>query len=156
MTVSADGTGHRNINYNAHHAHYLAEDYESGNEEKKQVTCNLGINASLDGTSKQSVEDWMIIFQNMAATFNRSPFGKRHGGVLRVVSILIKLVGMLTDHCAKEKKDAVALEKKKLEAVFQSLGEDEFLEYSKEELLEHFLLANNEMIAKIGGQDKME
>ncbi len=29
MTFSADGTGHRSINYNSRHAHMLVEDYES-------------------------------------------------------------------------------------------------------------------------------
>jgi hypothetical protein len=29
MTLSADGTGHRSINYNSRHAHMLVEDYKS-------------------------------------------------------------------------------------------------------------------------------
>ena len=34
MTFSADGTGHRNINYNSWHAHILVEDYGSSGSGK--------------------------------------------------------------------------------------------------------------------------
>jgi len=34
MTFSADGTGHRSINYNSWHAHMLVEDYMSSDSGK--------------------------------------------------------------------------------------------------------------------------
>jgi len=38
MTFSADGTGHRSINYNSRHAHMLVEDYESLDSRKIRAT----------------------------------------------------------------------------------------------------------------------
>jgi len=38
MTFSADGTGHRSINYNSRHAHMLVEDYESSGDGKTCAT----------------------------------------------------------------------------------------------------------------------
>ena len=38
MTFSADGTGHRSINYNSRHAHMLVEDYESPRSGKTRAT----------------------------------------------------------------------------------------------------------------------
>ena len=38
--------------------------------------------------------------------YNNSPLGKCSGLILKLIELLIKLMGMNTDHCAKEKKDA--------------------------------------------------
>src|SRR3954463_5322735 len=75
-------------------------------------------------------------------------------GLLRVVDIFIKLTGMHSDHCAKEKKDAQLLEKEKTRATYQSLGENEILEKSNEELLPHIIETRKEMIKAIGGDEK--
>jgi len=70
------------------------------------------------------------------------------------MDIFIKLTGMHSDHCAKEKKDAQLLEKEKTRATYQSLGENEILEKSNEELLPHFMEARKEMIKAVGGDVK--
>jgi len=51
------------------------------------------------------------------------------------VDILIKLAGIHSDHCAKEKKDAQLMEKQKQEATNQVLGEKAMLNKTEEELL---------------------
>src|SRR5260370_5232310 len=51
MTISADGTGHRSINYNSRHAHMLVEDYWSSNIGKARATRFLGIIPSPDVSS---------------------------------------------------------------------------------------------------------
>ena len=38
--------------------------------------------------------------------YNGSPFGKHVVGLVKFSEPLIKLVGINTDHCTKEKKDA--------------------------------------------------
>ena len=45
--MSADGTGHKKINYNSHHANYKISDSHG---KKTQVTHFLGIERSLDGS----------------------------------------------------------------------------------------------------------
>src|SRR6266545_399797 len=129
MTFSANGTGHRSINYNSRHAHMIVEDYGSSSSGKTRATRFLGIKPSRDGSSKEAIADWQTTITEILDLYNRSPFGKRSGGTLiGLVDILIKLTGMNTDHCSKEKKDASEMEKLKEWAVNQHLGEEAMLE----------------------------
>ena len=50
--------------------------------------------------------DWENTLKKIIDLYNGSPFGKRVGGLVKFIELLIKLVGMNTDHCAKERKDA--------------------------------------------------
>ena len=135
MTFSADGTGHRSINYNSRHAHMLVEDYESLDSRKICATQFLGIKPSRDGSSKEAIADWQTTITEILDLYNRSPFGKRSGGsLIGLVDILIKLTGMNTDHCAKEKKYAYEMEELKKWAVNQHLGEEAMLEKSLQEI----------------------
>jgi len=135
MTFSADGTGHRSINYNSRHAHMLVENYGSSGSGKTRATRFLGIKPSRDGSSKEAIADWQMTITEILDLYNRSPFGKRSGGTLiGLVDILIKLTGMNTDHCAKEKKDAYEMEELKKWAVNQHLGEEAMLEKSLQEI----------------------
>jgi hypothetical protein len=105
MTFSADGTGHRSINYNSRHAHMIVEDYGSSSIGKTRATRFLGIKPSCDGSSKEAIADWQTTITEILDLYNRSPFGKQSGGTLiGLVDILIKLTGMNSDHCAKEKR----------------------------------------------------
>jgi len=107
MTFSADGTGHQSINYNSRQAHLLVEDYKSqeNNDKLQCATRFLGIRSARDGSSDEAIADWQLTLSDIVDLYNHSPFGKRSGGgLLRVIDILIKLTGMNTDHCAKERK----------------------------------------------------
>jgi len=157
MTFSADGTGHRSINYNSRHAHMLVEDYESSGSGKIRATRFLGIKPSRDGSSKEAIADWQIAITEILDLYNRSPFGKRSGGsLIELVDILVKLTGMNTDHCAKEKKDAYEMEKLKEWAVNQHLGEDAMLEKSLHEIYGLQMGAQKKMVQTAGGQQKWE
>jgi len=154
MTFSADGTAHRSINYNSRHVNLSAENYTSNSGKTEKVTRFLGIQPSLDGSSAESLKDYDKILKTVVDLFNRSPFGKRSGNLLRVVDVLVKLVGMHSDHCNKEKKDFEGMREKKMDAVHQTLGEKEILDKPTQELLPHFLAANSQMIENAGGKGK--
>ncbi len=159
MTFSADGTSHRSINYNSRHVHLRVEDYASQISEdntKQQATRTLGIQSSLDGSSEMAVADWENTLKKITLLYNESPLGKRSGSLLKFVDLLVKLMGMNTDHCAKEKKDARMLEELMAWAVGQQLGEEKMLEMSLEEIAEHFNRAEEKMIKKAGGLHKWE
>jgi len=135
MTFSADGTDHQSINYNSRHAHMLMEDYESPGSGKIHATQFLGIKPSCDSSSKEAIADWQIAITEILDLYNCSPFGKQsEGSLIELIDILVKLTGMNTDHCAKEKKDAYEMEKLKKWAVNQCLGEDAMLEKSLHEI----------------------
>ncbi len=159
MTFSADGTSHRSINYNSRHVHLQVEDYafkSSDNNPKQQVTRTFGIQLSLDGSSEMAVADWENTLKRITQLYNESPLGKRSGSLLKFVDLLVKLMGMNTDHCAKEKKDAQILEELKTWAVDQHLGEEKMMEMSLEEIAEHLRKAEENMIRKAGGLHKWE
>ena len=89
--------------------------------------------------------------------YNCSPFGKWSGGSLvELVDILVKLTGMNTDHCAKEKKDASEMEKLKKWAVNQCLGEEAMLEKSLHKIYQLQMDAQKRMVQAAGGQQKWE
>ena len=157
MTFSADGTGHRSINYNSQHAHMLVEDYDSLDTKKIRATRFLGIKPSRDGSSKEAISDWQTTINEILDLYNRSPFGKRSGGsLIGLVDILIKLTGMNTDHCAKEKKDAKEMEGLKKWAVNQHLGEEVMLEKSIQEIYQLQIGAQKKMVQAAGGPKKWD
>ena len=124
-------------------------------EVKQHVQRFLGIQSSVDGTSEQAIKDWDETLKKIIRIFNNSPLAHRTGHMLRLVDIFVKLLGMHTDHCAKEKKDYKLLKKKEA-AVHQVLGEKEILEKSNDELVPSFLEANKQMIEDAGGQAKWD
>jgi len=63
-------------------------------------------------------------------------------------------MGMNSDHCSKEKKDARLLEELKAWAVNQSLGEEVMLEMPMDEIVQLFQKAESDMIKAAGGQQK--
>jgi len=157
MTFSADGTGHRSINYNSWHAHMLVEDYMSSDSGKICATQFLGIKPSRDGTSKEAIADWQTTITEILDIYNHSPFGKRSGGsLIGLVDILVKLTGMNTDHCTKEKKDVNEMEELKKWAVNQHLGEEAMLERSIQEIYELQMAAQKKMIQAAGGPQKWD
>src|SRR6266540_2840422 len=135
----------------------LVEDYGSLDSGKTRATRFLGIKPSRDGSSKEAIVDWKTTITEILDLYNRSPFGKRSGGsLIGLVDILVKLTGMNTDHCAKEKKDAREMEELKKWAVNQHLGEDAMLEKSLPEIYELQMSAQRKMIQAAGGQQKLE
>ena len=155
MTFSADGTSHRSINYNSRHVHLLAEDYAiSGSNAKQRVTRTFGIQSSRDGSSEEALADWENTLNKIITTYNESPLGKRSGSLISLIDILIKLMGMNTDHCSKEKKDSRMLEERKAWAVNQHLGGEKMLDMSLEEVTAYFGKEEADMIKKAGGSQK--
>ena len=155
MTFSTDGTSHRSINYNSCHVHLIAEDYSSPEGSSKQrVTRTFGIQSSKDGSSEEAIADWKNGLNKAIDLYNNSPLGKRSGGLFKFIELLIKLAGMSTDHCLKEKKDARLLEALKAWAVDQHLGEEKMLEMTLEEIHDYFKKAEEEMIKKAGRVNK--
>ena len=107
MTFSADGTSHHSINYNSCHVHLIAENYTpSESSSKQRVTRTFGIQSSKDGSSEEAISDWEKNLKAIVDLYNNSPLGKCSGGLVKFIDLLIKLAGMNTDHCSKEKKDA--------------------------------------------------
>ena len=92
MTFGADGTTHRNINYNAQHAHYKTEAYSvNGTNTIERKTRLLGVHSALDGSSEQSIKAWKNLLDNIANIYNQSPLAKHTDNLLRTIDIFMKL-----------------------------------------------------------------
>jgi len=122
------------------------------NGNKVHVTRFLGLQTSLDGSSEQAVNDWDDELQNITDIFNDSPLAQESDNFLRLVEIFVKLSGMSSDHCGKEKKDFKLMGEKKEAAIEQILGEKRILDDSVDELMPHYIQANEEMLKEIGGE----
>ena len=107
LAISSDGTCHHSIKYNSHYVDLRAETYSTNGmmEIKEQVTCFLGICSSVDGTSEQAIKDWDTTFVKSIEVYNNSSHGQHSGTLMGLVNIFVKLLGMHSDHCSKEKKD---------------------------------------------------
>ena len=68
------------------------------------MTCFLGIERSLDGSSEQAMQDWDNQLQKIFDISNKSPFAKTNDTFTRLIETYAKLIGMHSDHCAIEKK----------------------------------------------------
>ena len=149
LTLSSDGTAHKNLNYDSRHAHYKVEGPDG---EKTQVTRFLGLQRTLDGSSKEAVKEWDYQLQIFFNVFNGSPLATERNMWARLVDIYIKFAGMHADHCTKEKKNFVLMKEKKIAATEQILGEKRIVDDPVDQLMPHFLAANQAMMEKIGGQ----
>jgi len=107
---------------------------------------------SLDDSSEQSMKDWKDTLDSVVDLFNRSSLGQCYGKFFCTVDIMAKLVGMMTDYCAKEKKGDVALEELKQEAIIQNFGEDKMVQKSTKKLLSKFLDIQKEPVKSLGDQ----
>jgi hypothetical protein len=149
LTLSSDGTAHKNLNYDSRHAHYKVEGPDG---EKTQVTRFLGLQRTLDGSSEEAVKEWDYQLQIFFNVFNGSPLATERNMWARLVDIYIKFAGMHADHCTKEKKNFVLMKEKKIAATEQILGENRIVDDPVDQLMPHFLAANQAMMEKIGGQ----
>ncbi|KAF8800758.1 hypothetical protein BYT27DRAFT_7235975 [Phlegmacium glaucopus] len=143
LDKTEDGTGHKNLNYNSRYAHYKVRDADG---EQAQVTCFLGLQRSLDGSSEQVMRDWDDQLQKIFDIYNDSPLAKEQSSFTCLINVYSKLAGMHADHCAKEKKDYDLMGKKKTEAVHQVLGKRRIIDDTNEELMPFFLSAHKEMV----------
>lgn len=157
-TIGKDGTGHRGINYESKHIHLEVEDYSNtlGINEHKKVTRFLGIQSTRDGSSETAMKEWENTLKEIEELYNNSPLAKRERMELKYIELLTKLVGMNSDHCAKEKKDARMLEELKIWALEQSFGEKTLRRLKPHEVDEIFEKANKTMVKRAGGKKKWE
>ena len=109
MTFNADGTSHRSINHVSRHVHLMADNYSKLPDGGARccVTRFLGIQSTKDGSSEEAIKEWESSLNKIIELYNQSPLAKREGIELKFIHLLTKLVGMNSDHHAKEKRTLV-------------------------------------------------
>jgi hypothetical protein len=114
-------------------------------------SCFLGLHSSVDKSSEHEVEDWEDILADALKMFQKSSLGKRSKNFDHVLDLMIKWMGVNTDHCSKAKKTSHLLSEKKSDAVVQCLGKDEVLDKFSEETDAIFEKLRIEIIDNAGG-----
>jgi hypothetical protein len=114
-------------------------------------SCFLGLCSSVDQSSEQKVKDWEDILGDTLKMFQKSPLGKRSKNFDHVLDLMLKWMGLNTDHCSKAKKTSCLISEKKTDAVVENLGENKVLDKSFEETGAVFEKFRMEMIGNARG-----
>ncbi|KAG2114426.1 hypothetical protein DEU56DRAFT_748953, partial [Suillus clintonianus] len=89
VTLSGDGTSHKNVNYQSHHITYTSHD-------GKGVTRFAGIQHEVNHTSETQLQGWKDVLHEMCDTYNTCMAGEK--AVADPREVVSKVKGMLTDH----------------------------------------------------------
>jgi hypothetical protein len=152
LTVSCDGTTHKNVNYESRHVNMLVPDY--GSEEAKHRSRLIGVDSASDHSSQTQADAWISKIQEKFDAYNQSPLGKRSQHVLRLADFFACLRGMNSDHANDQKKLAALLKRMKQDMMQKSLGEDVLLHMNMPDLLVLLSDAKNQKIEAVGGLTK--
>ncbi|KAG1853184.1 hypothetical protein DFJ58DRAFT_728297 [Suillus subalutaceus] len=95
VTLSGDGTSHKNVNYQSHHITYTSHD-------GKGVTRFVGIQHEVNHTSETQLQGWKDVLHDMCDTYNTCMAGEK--AVADPREVVSKVKGMLTDHAEDQKK----------------------------------------------------
>ncbi|KIK80700.1 hypothetical protein PAXRUDRAFT_157974 [Paxillus rubicundulus Ve08.2h10] len=95
ITLSSDGTSHKNINYAAHHITYSGQ----GEESKCGIMRFVGIQCEFNHTSETQLEGWQGLTTDMYTTYNEYMDTQ-----VDSQECVEKVKGMLTNHTEDPKK----------------------------------------------------
>jgi hypothetical protein len=66
LTVSGDGTTHRNVNFKSRHVHMKVPDYNSDDSSKEKHKSRLiGVDSATDHSSQTQFDGWKRRFNNL-------------------------------------------------------------------------------------------
>jgi len=146
MTVSGDGTSHKNIQFSSRHVVMIP----SGSDPPKDFF--LGIAPEVNHTTETQLQGWKQTFQHLCDDFNKSPLGKIASA--NPVKLWAILTGYLSDHSSDQKKLSTMLQKYRWECDRELRGEAARLSGRHAEEWESvFLEKAKEFMDEIGGQE---
>jgi hypothetical protein len=146
MTLSGDGTSHKNIQYSSRHTVAIPQNDDSPKD------CFLGIVPEVNHTTATQFEGWKETIQHLCDNYNDSPLGNNEP--VNPTCVWEKLRGYLSDHASDQKKLSAALQKYRWECDRELRGQaamlsDECAEERKQVMVEK----GKELMEEIGGPD---
>ncbi|KAF8238173.1 hypothetical protein L208DRAFT_1355507 [Tricholoma matsutake] len=157
LTISADSTSHRKINYEACHVALRTPDYRSSD---LMVDLNsmpsvhlLGVDSEVDHTSEVSVAGWLDKMEDVAVTFNKSPLSQQMECEFMMSDLADLLWGMNGDHVSNEKQTATLMKEWKTEQTFICLGSKQLAQKTPANLIIFLAGWNQKKIEAVGGID---
>ncbi|KAI0367582.1 hypothetical protein BV20DRAFT_949876 [Pilatotrama ljubarskyi] len=146
VTISGDGTNHKNVNFESCNL-YL-------NYDDTHVRRFLGIHSAPNHTSEQQLAGWQARFQDLYDTYNRSPQGKAVPRDARELPCMV--VGMTTDHANDQKKLHRLMKEWKMRCDRELRGERAVMLMLPEELSSLLHETSVKAITEAGDQTKWE
>ena len=146
MTVSGDGTSHKNIQYSSRHAVAIP----SGNGPPKD--CFLGITPEVNHTTATQFEGWKETIQHLCDNYNKSPLGDEVP--IKPTRVWQRMRGYLSDHASDQKKLSTMLEEYRRECDRELRGEPAMFSGEDTEEREQLLREKGkELMEEIGGSE---
>jgi hypothetical protein len=157
LTVSGDGTTHKNVNYESKHINMLVPLYNSDHPTASEHRSRLvGVDSATDHSSKTQADGWKSKIQEKLAVYNQSPLAKRSQAALTLADFFVHLHGMNSDHAKDQKKLAKLLQEIKQSLLHEKLGEERLLDMDLSELKGLLEQANNQKLKDVGGQSNWD
>jgi hypothetical protein len=133
---------------------YTDSDIQAGQaKEPKWTLRTLGVDTSVNHTSKTQVNGLRQRLEELSRVFNESPFAKRHN--LRFVpdDFAYRLIGTSGDHAADQKRCHAILQIWRLEVIMQQLGEEALFGMDVTRMVALLVQLKGDQIIKYGGQE---
>lgn len=158
LTVSADSTSNRGVDFESRHIAMRVPDYQSGTlgvDPKSQPKIRLlCVDSTVEHTAEAAVNSFISRVEEALDFFNRSPQAQLLRKKVTIRTFMRLLKGMCGDHASKEKSAARGLADKKRDASIEDLGEDALLSLSVPDLVKYLSAWNQKKIAAAGGMDE--
>ena len=147
MTLSGDGTSHKNIQFSSRHAVTIPPD---GDPPKDSF---LGIMPEVNHTTNTQFDGWKQMFRHLCDNYNKSPLGNMVPA--NPVKLWALLRGYLSNHASDQKKLSTMLQRYRWECERELRGEAAMLSGAHTEEWEKvFREKGNELMGDIGGSER--
>ncbi|KAJ7183448.1 hypothetical protein C8R46DRAFT_883756 [Mycena filopes] len=139
VTLSSDGTSHRNIKYESRHLTYAAPTYtkDSAAPQTAFRTRVVEVQHALDHTAQSQYEGWEIVSKIIEDTYSNSPLARRdklEGLAFEADDMWRKMVAYNADHAADVKSTARKCTDKKAFVAERDLGKSALKNMSDKEV----------------------
>ncbi|GJE89766.1 hypothetical protein PsYK624_058730 [Phanerochaete sordida] len=150
ITISGDGTTHRNVGKEARNVTVLVPDSYAEPSHLSHKNRLVGVDTAIDHKSQTQFEGWQSKMTHIFDTFNRSPLAAQQAAHLELSDFARKLLGMHTDHAEDQRKLERTFRQWKKLVARHDLGTAS-LENPTPEVQKLIASANEEKIRNLGG-----
>ncbi|KAF8961286.1 hypothetical protein BDZ97DRAFT_1664412 [Flammula alnicola] len=160
LTISADSTSNRGIDFEARHIALHAPTYKNGDlsiDPKSTPRIRLlCVDSTVEHTAAAAVEGFINRVDECLQFFNKTHYAKILKKNVKISHFLSVLKAMNGDHASKEKSAASGMAERKRKSAVDDLGEDKLLSMTVGELVEYLGAWNQKKLAQIGGKDEWD
>ena len=131
LTLSGDGTTHRNIDYESRFVNMSVPSYDESNPTERKQSRSMGVDPAKDHTSKTQHDGYYSKLEGFIETCNESPLSARQQKALMIANIFSKLTGYSSDHAKDQKLVSQMLEQTKHNLFTEGLGNNALFDLSE-------------------------